>query len=225
MQLTRPANSREVPVCVVGNKPILACGIQTILKRTPGLTIIPWRGGPAGKAPSPSAKVVLIVDLGAAPFGSFQYLQSLRSRFPSAKILALGNPPTTDDLGRLLLLGVQGLASYHDIEQSLARAIEAVWAGGFWVEGHDMRRLVEGRVKGADKGAKNPSRLFTHREQVVVELLQLRLCNKEISARLGISEATVKFHLKNIFNKVGLHDRHLVADRGASSRHVRLLAS
>jgi len=58
-----------------------------------------------------------------------------------------------------------------------------------------------------------------------VELLRLRLCNKEISARLGISEATVKFHLKNIFNKLGVHDRHLVAEGATPRPYPERLAS
>jgi len=225
MGLTSATHTREARVCVVGSNPVFARGIQTILKETPGLRMIPWCADPGREPPSRSAKVVLILDLDAAPFGGFQYLQSLRSRFPSAKILVLGNPPTTADLRRLLLLGVQGFVLYRDIEQSLGPAIKAVWAGGLWVDGQELRRLADGGVKGGNRGAESASRGFTPQQQAVVELLRLRLCNKEISARLGITEATVKFHLKNIFNKLGLHDRHLVAERHAASGQPQLLAS
>jgi len=168
---------------------------------------------------------VLIFDLGALSGGISECFRLLRSRLPNARILVLGESFSVDDLRRLLPVGVQGFVLYRDIDKSLARAVQVAWAGGLWVDGQELGRLVEGRPKGASKGAENASRMFTPREEVVVELLQLRLCNKEISARLGISEATVKFHLKNVFNKLGLHDRHAVADREANSRHLQLLAS
>jgi DNA-binding NarL/FixJ family response regulator len=66
---------------------------------------------------------------------------------------------------------------------------------------------------------------LTPRERLVVELLQQRLCNKEISARLNVSEATVKFHLENVFNKLGVHDRHLVADQAALGPLPKRLAA
>jgi DNA-binding NarL/FixJ family response regulator len=79
--------------------------------------------------------------------------------------------------------------------------------------------------QGSNAGARVGFEALTARERLVVELLQQRLCNKEISARLSISQATVKFHLANIFNKLGLHDRHLVAERAALAPPSRRLAA
>jgi DNA-binding NarL/FixJ family response regulator len=55
-------------------------------------------------------------------------------------------------------------------------------------------------------------RLFTPAEQRILGLLQLRLSNKEAAAKMGISERTVKFHVGNIFTKVGVHDRYSLLD-------------
>jgi DNA-binding NarL/FixJ family response regulator len=51
----------------------------------------------------------------------------------------------------------------------------------------------------------------------VLDLLQRRLSNKEISAALEITERTVRFHLVNIFAKMGVHDRHSAVDLVRSS--------
>ena len=49
--------------------------------------------------------------------------------------------------------------------------------------------------------------ILTAREGLIIGLLQRRLSNKEIGAALGISENTVKFHLSNIYRKLGVANR------------------
>jgi DNA-binding NarL/FixJ family response regulator len=49
--------------------------------------------------------------------------------------------------------------------------------------------------------------MLTRREMAVLDLLEKGFCNKEIASSLGISVDTVKFHLKNIFSIIGVHDR------------------
>jgi DNA-binding NarL/FixJ family response regulator len=52
--------------------------------------------------------------------------------------------------------------------------------------------------------------MLTKRERTIVGLLKRRLGNKEIAAALKISEGTVKFHLSNVFRKLGVRDRRSV---------------
>ena len=54
--------------------------------------------------------------------------------------------------------------------------------------------------------------LLSSRQREIVGLLERRLCNKEIGEGLGISERTVRFHLQNVFDKLGVRDRVSVAE-------------
>jgi DNA-binding CsgD family transcriptional regulator len=54
------------------------------------------------------------------------------------------------------------------------------------------------------------------REAEVVPMLSAGLSNKEIGDKLGISERTVKFHVANVFAKVGAHDRRSAAELARS---------
>ena len=57
---------------------------------------------------------------------------------------------------------------------------------------------------------------FTPRERTMLDLLQQRLPNKEIASKLAISERTVRFYLRNVFAKLGVHDRYSAADSAKS---------
>jgi DNA-binding NarL/FixJ family response regulator len=216
---------RAIPVWVAPNSLLLVSGIWAILKRRRNIRILPWHGDLAHEGPPQSRRALLIVDQGAISTATPEYVRSLRLRFPNARILIVGNRCRSDQLCRLLLLGAQGFVAYDDLAKSLARAVDALWAGRPWVHPRVLERLAGRGMEGNSTGAKVGLEVLTPRERLVVELLQQRLCNKEISARLNISQATVKFHLENIFNKLGLRDRHLVAEQAALGRPPGRLAT
>jgi len=102
----------------------------------------------------------------------------------------------------LLRLGVKGLLRYVDAEAHLMRALETVIAGGFWVP----RKLLSGFINSVirsgfkRKGFTGSSKLSPRETQVLDDLLDNR-SNKEIAAKLKISERTVKFHVANVLEK------------------------
>ena len=61
--------------------------------------------------------------------------------------------------------------------------------------------------------------LLSEREQEVLGLLNHGLANKEIARSVGLSEATVKFHLKNLYGKLGVNSR-VMAITVARQQHL-----
>lgn len=72
---------------------------------------------------------------------------------------------------------------------------------------------------GVEEKANAVHGLLSPREQEVLVLLTTGKSNKEIARDLGLSEATVKFHMKNIFSKLGVSRRSMAI---AVSRHLNL---
>ena len=65
----------------------------------------------------------------------------------------------------------------------------------------------------------------TCRERQIVLLVAEGLSNKEICRRLGLSEGTVKIHLHNIYEKVGIHNRTALAAMAVAGREELILST
>jgi DNA-binding NarL/FixJ family response regulator len=124
-----------------------------------------------------------------------------------------------EELLRLVLQGVRGFISYNTARSELPRAIRVVAEGHLWINRAILDKLPDYR-QSLSVGRNDSRPRLTPREGAFVDMLQQRLSNKEIASKLAISERTVKFHLKNLFTKLGVHDRYSAADL---AREIRVL--
>lgn len=130
---------------------------------------------------------------------------------PQAKKIILDVEISDDELCSLLAVGVDGYIPYAQVRQMLLRAVRAVAQDHLWVSPRVLEHYVSYSNRLSHTKRKTNEDL-TCRENEIVGLLQKRLSNKEISATLGISEGTVKFHLARIFEKLQIHGRHEVVE-------------
>ncbi len=128
------------------------------------------------------------------------------------------------DLSSLIVDRVCGCLTIDSPLRTYLRAIHAVCAGELWFPRWAMtdalNRLLEGRrfavtpaAASADLEAGPALNVLSEREQAIVVLLRQGLTNKEIARRLGVSDQTVKMHLRNVFRKLGAHNRTQLALR------------
>ncbi|MBT8453458.1 MAG: hypothetical protein KJO40_15955 [Deltaproteobacteria bacterium] len=106
------------------------------------------------------------------------------------------------DLGEGIRSLLEAVAERRPDDEYVAQLLDAFAASVLSPAGDRPRpRSTAGRNEGA------PFEDLTNREMDVLELLQQRLRNKEIAARLGISAATVKSHTLGIYGKLGVQGR------------------
>jgi two-component system NarL family response regulator len=105
-----------------------------------------------------------------------------------------------DDALAALRLGARGIVFKRFAIETLMDAIQAVLAGHVWMPPELQSAMA------ADWRAQGTPRL-TERELEVVRLVARGLRNAEVAARLHVSEVTVKTHLTNVFQKLGVRDR------------------
>lgn len=151
-----------------------------------------------------SGTAILVVDPNTLPLSVSQLLLRLQQTWEDPRIVVLDFPPAKPEWLPLLPLGIRGFVPYSEAHTHLKEACQAVHAGKMWMP----RGLLEQYVETSRTVSREKFNLaLTERESMIAELVRQRLSNKEVAFRLQISESTVKFHLKNIFTKLQIHDR------------------
>ncbi len=204
--------TRKTPVCLVERNPLAACQLNLLLRRNSALKTIPEEEIFAFRGTACLEGFIFVLDCGTLPFSLGKFAATVESRFPAASMLVLNEQWTDDDICRLLFRGIQGFLCYSEVTDNLLRAIHVISQGRMWVKPEALEHYVRysRRLPQSEKGA---GASLTQREQRILELVQRHLSNKEISTFLGVAPATVKFHLSNIFSKLGVHDRHLLGQQ------------
>ena len=187
-------------LCVVEEHPLAVHALQSILVtyvKPSFFTSMPLSVAP-GDPP------LFVVDVGTLvePLGEF--LRLIRLNYPDGRVIVMDRKFSDDHLAEMLFLGVVGFVTYERAPEELPKAIRSVVEGTAWVDAGMLERLSRCKSLLA-KGQK--SGMLTTREKVVLGLLERGFCNKEIASSMGISVSTVKFHLKNVYAKIGVHDR------------------
>ncbi len=163
--------------------------------------------GKAGDAPALPPAKLYVVDLHGPRRSAEVLVAGLRSAHPGVPVILFGEGFGDELAFPFLRLGVRGLVRYADAQDQLARALDAVRGGGYWVPRQLLSSFVTSILERSRTGKPAPAGALSPREQQVVELLLQNLANKEIASRLGLSERTVKFHVSNVLAKHGVRRR------------------
>ncbi len=139
---------------------------------------------------------------------------------PDVAIVMLTVSEDEDDLFEAIKAGARGYLLKNLEAAQLRSMIEAVGRGEAAISPATAARIIRELVRPTAPAASQPDRL-TEREIEVLELVTAGLRNKEIAARLGISENTAKFHLKNILEKLHAESRTELAARAVREGLVR----
>jgi len=155
---------------------------------------------------------IIVLDSIGLVFSETRLVSALRAAIPGVRIILVDMEP---DPGTFLKAVQEGVVGYVLKDASAAEVIStisAVAAG----EAVCPPSLSMALFHCAAKHCKSPTgskRTLSRRERELVPLLRERLTNKEIAARLNLSEQTVKNHVHHILRKVGAPDRVAVVER------------
>jgi DNA-binding NarL/FixJ family response regulator len=158
---------------------------------------------------------VLVVDKGFGIPALTDWVRLLSAADKPTAMIVWGVIMSEPDAVRLLQAGVAGIIRKTASLVNLAECIQAVAAGGNWMENEVLR---DPRMP-----PRMPCCVLTPREVQVMELVERGYRNKDIGLSLGIRTGTVKIHLKHIFEKTGIRGRYGLALSGL--KHKGLLAA
>ena len=146
--------------------------------------------------------VLLDFDLGQE--NGLQFIRRAREADYRGRILIVTAGMSDADSVRALGQGVCGIFLKHSSPELLADAIRRVMAGETWVDQSCIQALVEAVERTGQSGR---PRALTERESQVLKGVFEGMSNKEIAQRVGISEASVKSALQQLFVKTSVRTR------------------
>ncbi len=153
---------------------------------------------------------VLLLDIKMPQGSGLDAVPAVLRMSPGTQVLVLTASDEREEHVRAFKLGAKGVVLKDSARQTLMQAIRTVSRGETWVDPRMAGILAEELSRPASDGDTPASRLengLTERELEIVRLVASGYKNKEVGATLAISERTVKTHLTNIFQKLGVRDR------------------
>ena len=165
------------------------------------------------KASSPSV-ILLDGDLLDPPL--YRQAGEMVAAATTARVIVMTRAFNEDEEIALLKAGVRGCCRRGIDPESLQQVLNVTYGGGVWVTRSLLPRLVTELRRYAEAQKPAPAeknmaadRLsgLTPREKEIVRLIVGGASNKQVASALDISERTVKGHLSNVFQKLGVTDR------------------
>jgi two-component system nitrate/nitrite response regulator NarP len=195
-----PDTIKQVPISVAladGN-PLMLSALSDLVERDPRFTLV---------ATLASAEALLdltarlptalgVVDWAVPASGAERLLETLRGRANAPRMLVYGPEGDLDLVRRAMSAGAAGFCARANLQGQLADTAYAIAQGQMVFPFIDVRALKH-----------DASEALTVREKTLLSALARGLGNRELGAELGISVNTVKFHLRNLYDKLGVNSR------------------
>jgi DNA-binding NarL/FixJ family response regulator len=153
---------------------------------------------------------ILLLDLAMPRRAGLEALREMGSESMSARVILLTAAAEKDQIVEALQLGARGVVLKDSATQILLKSIRAVMNGEYWVGRESVSNLVQylrNLVDSSSHDARKKKYGLTPRELEVISAVVAGYANKEIAQHFKISEDTVKHHLSNIFDKLGVSTR------------------
>src|SRR5467141_2617766 len=150
---------------------------------------------------------ILLLDLRMPEKDGLGVLEEINFDSMPTRVIVLTAAEDDRDVVRAMRLGARGVVLKQSATDLLVKSIYRVHAGEIWLDNHMTAEVMKAFVKPSDNGPRHEKPLLSDREKQIVQLVAQGFRNKEIGEKLFISEQTVKNHLHNIFDKLGVSDR------------------
>ncbi len=144
---------------------------------------------------------VLLLDLSMPDLDGVEVTRRLADGAPETRIVVFTSFSDRERIVQALDAGAIGYLLKDAEPEEIHAAIRAAARGEAPLAPKAAAALL------AERGARPPAIELTGREREVLSLVVSGLANKQIARKLGISEKTVKGHLTNLFQRIGVTDR------------------
>jgi DNA-binding NarL/FixJ family response regulator len=203
---------QAVRVVLADDHPIVLTGLRAVLQVEPGVEIV--AAAPEGataleliRAHEPD---IAVLDIDMPQLTGLDVLEALEADGLSTRVVFLTGSASDEQIATAVEQGAWGILLKENALSVLTECLEAVSSGQRWLPealiAPAVRRATERRERDGQL-----ERVLTAREHEIAGLVAQGLSNKHICRRLAISEGTVKVHLHNMYEKLQISNRTVLA--------------
>ncbi len=201
-----------VRILIADDHAIFRDGLRRLLEAEPGFRVVGEAadGAEAVQLACQLQPDILLLDLAMPRHSGLEALRGLERSSTPVRIILLAASVEKDQVVEALQLGARGVVLKESTTQLLHQSIRRVMAGQYWL-GHQSVSDLVGALRDVlpATGGKPRHKTFglTPRELEIVATIVAGYANKDIAQKFSLSEQTIKHHLTNIFNKLGVSNR------------------
>ncbi|QAY78085.1 response regulator transcription factor [Sphingosinicella sp. BN140058] len=200
---------RPAPTIVVSDDhPLLLHGLCDLLRAEPDFRIVgsSTSGVEALGLVQRTRPEIALLDVSMPDLGGLAILKALRQGGSGAKVVFLSATLTGVQISEALSLGICGLLLKECAPDTLIDCLRHVASGGKWLPAELLERAAIVPARNAPGMSS-----LTRREREITNWVCRGLSNKAIATKLGTTDGTVKVHLHNIYQKLGIDNRMALA--------------
>jgi|ERR1043165_4539514 DNA-binding NarL/FixJ family response regulator len=204
------AKDANIRILIVDDHLLVRTGLRMLIDNESDMTVV-------GKAATRSEALalaeterpnVILLDIDLGNENGLDFLAELHDALPKVRVLVLTGLRDIESHRRAARLGAAGIVLKEHAAEVLLKAIKKVHQGEVWLDRSMMGGLLREMTQGPSiDGEAAKISTLTPREREVVALVGEGLKNRDIAARLFISETTVTHHLSSVFAKLEVSDR------------------
>jgi DNA-binding NarL/FixJ family response regulator len=197
-----------IRLVLADDHPVVLHGLQRLFEGQPDFDVVACSG--SGEAALASVRAtrpdVLVLDLRMPDRNGIEVLRAMAAEKLPCRTVLLTAAATDDDVVEAVRLGVHGIIMKESPPDALLDCVRRVSRGEQAIEQEVLARAF-GRVLRREAATREVAKTLTPREIELVKMVAQGLRNRAIAERLQISEGTVKIHLHNVYEKLGVNGR------------------
>jgi two-component system, NarL family, nitrate/nitrite response regulator NarL len=198
-----------VRILVADDHAIFRDGLRRLLEGSDDVSIVgeASNGNEAIKMLAKLKPDILLLDLRMPEKDGLGVLEEINFDSMTTRVIVLTAAEDDRDVVRAMRLGARGVVLKQSASDLLLKSIRKVSDGEIWLDNRMTAEVIDAFKKSSEAGQRREKPLLSDREKEIVQLVAQGFRNREIGEKLFISEQTVKNHLHNIFDKLGVSDR------------------
>jgi len=199
--------AKAARVLIVDDQTLFRTGLASLLSEDERVEVVAQAmdGAEAVKQAIKLKPDVVLMDIKMPNMDGIEATRQIVEAAPGTRVLILTTFETDSQVIQALKAGASGYVLKDSSAAAIVSSIVAVMSGE-----RVMAGAVANRVLDMLTGAATPKEFYdglTNREIEILKLLANGMANKQIAYRLKISEKTVRNHVSNTYEKLGIYDR------------------